>query len=61
MTAFRDYYEVLGVARNADMATVKKAYRNLVKKYHPDAKASQMETAAEFMDRENRFQEGQEA
>ncbi len=61
MTAFRDYYEVLGVTRNADMATVKKAYRNLVKKYHPDAKASQMETAAEFMDMENRFQEVKEA
>lgn len=29
-------YEVLGVSENADDATVKKAYRELVKKYHPD-------------------------
>ena len=32
----RDYYEVLGVDRNADEATIKKAYRDLIKKYHPD-------------------------
>ena len=33
----RDYYEVLGVDKNADSATIKKAYRKLSKKYHPDA------------------------
>ena len=32
----RDYYEVLGVDKNADEATIKKAYRQLAKKYHPD-------------------------
>lgn len=32
----RDYYEVLGVAKDADEATIKKAYRQLAKKYHPD-------------------------
>ena len=32
----RDYYEVLGVQKNADDATLKRAYRDLAKKYHPD-------------------------
>lgn len=33
----RDYYEVLGVDKNADAGTIKKAYYQLAKKYHPDA------------------------
>lgn len=32
----KDYYEVLGINRNADSGAVKKAYRKLAKKYHPD-------------------------
>ena len=39
MAAKRDYYDVLGVARNADTGTIKKAYRKLAKKYHPDTNA----------------------
>lgn len=33
----RDFYEVLGVDRNADDAALKRAYRKLAKKYHPDS------------------------
>ena len=32
----RDYYEVLGVARDADGAALKSAYRRLALQYHPD-------------------------
>ena len=50
----RDYYEVLGVAKNASDADIKKAFRNLAKKYHPDAHPGDKEC-------EEKFKEAQEA
>ena len=49
----RDYYEVLGVDKNADQDTIKKAYRTLAKKYHPDINKSP--------DAVDKFKEVQEA
>ena len=34
--AKRDYYEVLGIPKNADEGEIKKAFRNLARQYHPD-------------------------
>lgn len=44
----RDYYEVLGVSKDADDAALKKAYRVLAKKYHPDANPDNQEAAEKF-------------
>lgn len=44
----RDYYEVLGLDRSADDAAIKKAYRSLAKKYHPDLHPGDAEAEANF-------------
>ena len=41
----RDYYEVLGIAKGADNAAIKKAYRNLAMQYHPDRNPGDGEAA----------------
>lgn len=53
MGSARDYYEILGLSRNADPAAIKKAYRRLALEYHPDRNTSPEAT--------ERFREIQEA
>lgn len=50
---YKDYYEVLGVARDADPADIKRAYKRLARKYHPDVSKER--------DAEERFKEVGEA
>src|ERR1044071_3248732 len=51
---FRDYYEILGVARNAKPEEIKKTYRKLARKYHPDLNPNNKQA-------EEKFKEIQEA
>ena len=55
MAEKRDYYEVLGVTKSATGDEIKKAYRKLAKKYHPDLNPDDKEGA------EAKFKEATEA
>ena len=44
----KDYYEILGVGKDADQDEIKQAFRNLAKKYHPDANPDDPTTEAKF-------------
>ena len=48
METKRDYYEVLGVNREAEEGAIKKAYRKLAKKYHPDTNAGNAQAEQRF-------------
>ncbi len=53
--ADRDYYEVLGVARDASADQIKKAYRTLARKYHPDANPGDKTVEARFKEVQNAY------
>ncbi len=54
--AKRDYYEVLGVDRNADDAELKKAYRRLAMKYHPDRNPDDANAEDQFKEAKEAFE-----
>ena len=47
---YKDYYSILGVDCKADAKEVKKAYRKLARKYHPDVNSSDSVAANKFQD-----------
>ena len=50
MSSTRDYYDVLGVPRDADDATIKKAFRRLARELHPDVNSHDPDAEEKFKD-----------
>lgn len=51
----RDYYEVLGISRNASEQDIKRAFRRLAKKYHPDQNKSDADAEAKFKEAQEAY------
>ncbi|MCZ2846238.1 MAG: DnaJ domain-containing protein, partial [Candidatus Bathyarchaeota archaeon] len=54
--ANKDYYEILGIDKNASVEEIKKAYRKLALKYHPDRNSSNKEAEAKFKEINEAYQ-----
>ena len=56
MATRRDFYEVLEVERNADGEVIKKSFRKLALKYHPDRNPGDQEAEAQFREVSEAYQ-----
>ena len=60
MSQKRDYYEVLGLAKDATPETIKKTYRKIAMKYHPDRNPGDAQAEANFKEAAEAYGQGKE-